>query len=71
MEPDGSIWSLSDAGHDRCQELFTQLGPKLGVSLLSEDKRERKRAESFFEMKQEFLEPFDEEEKPKAAGAGE
>ena len=75
MEPDGSIWCLSDAGHDRCQELFGQLGPKLGVSLLSEDKRERKRAETYFELKAEFLEPFDEEEKeegkPQAAGAGE
>jgi hypothetical protein len=51
------------------------VGTQVRVSLLSEDKRERKRAETYFELKAEFLEPFDEEEKeeekPQAAGAGE
>ena len=48
MEPNGKLWSLSDAGYERCEDLFREIGPKLNLT--------DKRAAKLFEIKAEFLE---------------
>jgi hypothetical protein len=52
MEPGGKLWSLSDAGHDRCEQLFNQIGPRLNIT--------EKKAAKLFEMKPEFFYDADE-----------
>lgn len=62
MEPSGKVWSITDAGHERCETLFARLGPKLEIG----DKRSGK----YFTFDDSYLEPFEDEEDQKATGAG-
>jgi ATP-dependent protease HslVU (ClpYQ) peptidase subunit len=52
IEPDRK-WTLSQAGYDRCDEVFRQIGPKVNLT--------KKTANKLFEMQTEYLEPFDDE----------
>ena len=49
LEPQGGIRQLSDAGYDYCEKLYARFGPRQ-ISKTHKNK---------FEMRDEFLEPFD------------
>jgi hypothetical protein len=50
MYPDGKILQLSDAGADRCIELYTRFGMKT---------TDIKKKKIWFEFKTDYLEPLD------------
>lgn len=58
----GGMWTLSDAGYDRCKEIFDQIGPKLQLT--------EKRSSKLFELKTEYLSPFDDEESASGKAVG-
>jgi hypothetical protein len=54
MEPSGKIWTWTDALEEQCGDLFQKIGPKLKLTM--------KKSSELFEFRDEFLEPFDDDE---------
>ena len=55
MYPDGTIMTWSTTLFERCKWLFDRIGPKLFIS--------PKKSDEYFELKEGYLEPFDDDEK--------
>lgn len=57
LYPDGRLMTWTDSLWKRCEWLFNRLGPRLRIS--------DKKAADYFSFQDDYLEPFDEGEKPK------